>query len=80
MKYENGFFSGSRFEQTSARIRLPDDCTVGFIVEKRLGISMVHCPFFHSHLENLLLISQRSIPSQVVTPIHPPSHTQVHCL
>ncbi|CAJ1052925.1 beta-1%2C3-N-acetylglucosaminyltransferase manic fringe [Xyrichtys novacula] len=57
--------SGSRFEQTSAKIRLPDDCTVGFIVEKRLGISMVHSSLFHSHLENLLLISQRSIPQQV---------------
>uniref|UniRef100_A0A3Q0SL59 MFNG O-fucosylpeptide 3-beta-N-acetylglucosaminyltransferase n=1 Tax=Amphilophus citrinellus TaxID=61819 RepID=A0A3Q0SL59_AMPCI len=57
--------SGSQFVKTSAKIRLPDDCTVGFIVEKRLGISMVHCPLFHSHLENLLLISQRSIPQQV---------------
>ncbi|XP_023266057.1 beta-1,3-N-acetylglucosaminyltransferase manic fringe-like [Seriola lalandi dorsalis] len=57
--------SGSRFEQTSATIRLPDDCTVGFIVEKRLGISMVHCPLFHSHLENLLLIGHSSIPNQV---------------
>nr|XP_019959583.1 PREDICTED: beta-1,3-N-acetylglucosaminyltransferase manic fringe-like [Paralichthys olivaceus] len=57
--------SGSRFEQTSATIRLPDDCTVGFIVEKRLGISMVHCPLFHSHLENLLLIKHRSIAQQV---------------
>lgn len=57
--------SGSRFEQTSAIIRLPDDCTVGFIVEKRLGISMVHCPLFHSHLENLLLIHHRSIQHQV---------------
>ncbi|KAM6941533.1 beta-1,3-N-acetylglucosaminyltransferase manic fringe isoform 1-T1 [Lycodopsis pacificus] len=57
--------SGSRFEQTSATIRLPDDCTVGFIVEKRLGISMVHCPLFHSHLENLLLVSHRGIPHQV---------------
>ncbi|KAF1394651.1 hypothetical protein PFLUV_G00003280 [Perca fluviatilis] len=56
---------GSKFEQTSATIRLPDDCTVGFIVEKRLGISMVHCPLFHSHLENLLLINHRSIPHQV---------------
>uniref|UniRef100_A0A672Y8I6 MFNG O-fucosylpeptide 3-beta-N-acetylglucosaminyltransferase n=1 Tax=Sphaeramia orbicularis TaxID=375764 RepID=A0A672Y8I6_9TELE len=57
--------SGSRFEQTSASIRLPDDCTVGFIVEKRLGVSMVHCHLFHSHLENLLLISQRNLPQQV---------------
>ncbi|XP_047434239.1 beta-1,3-N-acetylglucosaminyltransferase manic fringe [Mugil cephalus] len=57
--------SGPRFERTSATIRLPDDCTVGFIVEKRLGVSMVHCPLFHSHLENLLLISHRSISQQV---------------
>lgn len=57
--------SGSRFEQTSATIRLPDDCTVGFIVEKRLGVSMVHCHLFHSHLENLLLISQRNLAQQV---------------
>uniref|UniRef100_A0A8D3BI05 MFNG O-fucosylpeptide 3-beta-N-acetylglucosaminyltransferase n=1 Tax=Scophthalmus maximus TaxID=52904 RepID=A0A8D3BI05_SCOMX len=57
--------SGSRFEKTSATIRLPDDCTVGFIVEKRLGVSMVHCPLFHSDLENLLLVNHRSIPHQV---------------
>ncbi|XP_032419167.1 beta-1,3-N-acetylglucosaminyltransferase manic fringe [Xiphophorus hellerii] len=57
--------SGPHFERTSARIRLPDDCTVGFIVEKMLGVAMVHCPLFHSHLENLLLISQRSLPQQV---------------
>ncbi|KAM8843373.1 beta-1,3-N-acetylglucosaminyltransferase manic fringe isoform 2-T2 [Synchiropus picturatus] len=56
---------GSRFEQTSAKIRLPDDCTVGFIVEKRLGISMVHSLLFHSHLENLLLIRQWNLSQQV---------------
>ncbi len=70
--------SGSQFEQTSATIRLPDDCTVGFIVEKRLGISMVHCPLFHSHLENLLLISQRSIPHQAVTHTHTHTHTHAY--
>ncbi|KAM6940500.1 beta-1,3-N-acetylglucosaminyltransferase manic fringe [Xenentodon cancila] len=57
--------SGSQFERTSTKIRLPDDCTVGFIVEKKLGISMVPSSLFHSHLENLLLINQRSIPKQV---------------
>uniref|UniRef100_A0A8C6WSE6 MFNG O-fucosylpeptide 3-beta-N-acetylglucosaminyltransferase n=1 Tax=Neogobius melanostomus TaxID=47308 RepID=A0A8C6WSE6_9GOBI len=57
--------SGSRFEQTSALIRLPDDCTVGFIVERRLGRSMVHCPLFHSHLENLLLVQQKDLSRQV---------------
>uniref|UniRef100_A0A674BAL5 Beta-1,3-N-acetylglucosaminyltransferase manic fringe-like n=1 Tax=Salmo trutta TaxID=8032 RepID=A0A674BAL5_SALTR len=57
--------SGPRFEQTSAVIRLPDDCTVGFIVERRLGISMVHSSVFHSHLENLLLLTPSNIPLQV---------------
>ncbi|KAF7642781.1 hypothetical protein LDENG_00250810 [Lucifuga dentata] len=57
--------SGSRFEQTSAAIRLPDDCTVGFIVEKKVGVAMVHCPLFHSHLENLLLITRSSVTHQV---------------
>jgi len=57
--------SGPRFEQTSAAIMLPDDCTVGFIVERRLGFSMVHSNMFHSHLENLLQISPSDIPKQV---------------
>ncbi|KAK9967664.1 hypothetical protein ABG768_002043 [Culter alburnus] len=57
--------SGPRFEQTSALIMLPDDCTVGFIVERRLGISMVHSNMFHSHLENLLLLAPSDIPKQV---------------
>ncbi|XP_051551008.1 beta-1,3-N-acetylglucosaminyltransferase manic fringe-like [Myxocyprinus asiaticus] len=57
--------SGPRFEQTSAVIMLPDDCTVGFIVERRLGVSMVHSSMFHSHLENLLLLNPSDIPKQV---------------
>ncbi|XP_017543784.1 beta-1,3-N-acetylglucosaminyltransferase manic fringe [Pygocentrus nattereri] len=57
--------SGPRFEQTSAVIRLPDDCAMGFIVEKRLGVSMIHSNLFHSHLENLLLLTPRDIPRQV---------------
>ncbi|XP_077575608.1 beta-1,3-N-acetylglucosaminyltransferase manic fringe-like [Stigmatopora nigra] len=56
---------GSHFLETSEKIRLPDDCTVGFIVEQRVGVPMVHCPLFHSHLENLMLIQRSSIPHQV---------------
>ncbi|XP_057700685.1 beta-1,3-N-acetylglucosaminyltransferase manic fringe-like isoform X2 [Corythoichthys intestinalis] len=55
----------SRFLETSEKIRLPDDCTVGFIVEQRVGVSMLHCPLFHSHLENLMLIQRASIQHQV---------------
>lgn len=58
-------YSGPRFEQTSEVIMLPDDCTVGFIVEIRLGISMVHSNMFHSHLENLLRLTPSDIPKQV---------------
>lgn len=57
--------SGPRFEQTSALIMLPDDCTVGFIVEIRLGVSMVHSNMFHSHLENLLRLAPSDISKQV---------------
>lgn len=57
--------SGPRFLQTSALIRLPDDCTVGFIVEQRLGRPMVHCPLFHSHLENLQMVPQQELSRQV---------------
>lgn len=57
--------SGPLFEQTSALIRLPDDCTVGFIVEQRLGHPMVHSSLFHSHLENLLLVQQKDLSRQV---------------
>lgn len=44
---------------------------MGFIVEERLGVSMVHSPLFHSHLENLLLISHSSLPQQVVPALRP---------
>ncbi|XP_076866749.1 beta-1,3-N-acetylglucosaminyltransferase manic fringe [Brachyhypopomus gauderio] len=57
--------SGPRLEQTSAVIRLPDDCVIGFIVERRLGVSMTHSSLFHSHLENLLQLTPRDIRTQV---------------
>ncbi|KAI5089004.1 beta-1,3-N-acetylglucosaminyltransferase manic fringe, partial [Silurus meridionalis] len=57
--------SGSRLEHTSAVIRLPDDCVIGFIVERKLGVAMIHSHLFHSHLENLLLLT----PSQILTQV-----------
>ncbi|CAB1344159.1 unnamed protein product, partial [Coregonus sp. 'balchen'] len=38
------------------RIRLPDDCTVGYIIEALLGVGLIRSPLFHSHLENLQLV------------------------
>lgn len=49
--------SDGAFMDTSEMIRLPDDCTVGFIVEGLLGVGLIRSPLFHSHLETLGLLS-----------------------
>lgn len=53
----------STFVETAEHISLPDDCTVGYIVEALLGVSLTRSPLFHSHLENLDLVSD--VHSQV---------------
>ncbi|XP_004481159.2 beta-1,3-N-acetylglucosaminyltransferase manic fringe [Dasypus novemcinctus] len=57
--------SGPRFVDTSALIRLPDDCTVGYIVECKLGGRLRSSPLFHSHLETLQLLGAAQLPQQV---------------
>uniref|UniRef100_A0A8D1BRT7 O-fucosylpeptide 3-beta-N-acetylglucosaminyltransferase n=1 Tax=Sus scrofa TaxID=9823 RepID=A0A8D1BRT7_PIG len=57
--------SGPRFMDTSALIRLPDDCTVGYIVECKLGGHLQPSPLFHSHLETLQLLRAAQLPEQV---------------
>uniref|UniRef100_A0A8C0X401 Fringe-like glycosyltransferase domain-containing protein n=1 Tax=Castor canadensis TaxID=51338 RepID=A0A8C0X401_CASCN len=57
--------SGSRFMDTSALIRLPDDCTVGYIVECKLGGHLQSSPLFHSHLETLQLLGAAQLLEQV---------------
>uniref|UniRef100_A0A2K6TB84 O-fucosylpeptide 3-beta-N-acetylglucosaminyltransferase n=1 Tax=Saimiri boliviensis boliviensis TaxID=39432 RepID=A0A2K6TB84_SAIBB len=57
--------SGSRFMDTSALIRLPDDCTVGYIIECKLGGRLQPSPRFHSHLETLQLLRTAELPEQV---------------
>ncbi|XP_004709274.1 beta-1,3-N-acetylglucosaminyltransferase radical fringe [Echinops telfairi] len=53
------------FMSTAERVRLPDDCTVGYIVEGLLGARLLHCPLFHSHLENLPRLPPDSVLQQV---------------
>ncbi|KFO36704.1 beta-1,3-N-acetylglucosaminyltransferase manic fringe isoform X2 [Fukomys damarensis] len=57
--------SGPRFVDTSALIRLPDDCTVGYIVECKLGGRLQPSPLFHSHLETLQLLGAAQLLEQV---------------
>ncbi|XP_071378991.1 beta-1,3-N-acetylglucosaminyltransferase lunatic fringe-like [Centroberyx affinis] len=49
--------SDGTFMATAEHIRLPDDCTVGYIVEALLGVGLIRSALFHSHLENLGLVS-----------------------
>ncbi|KAF7653991.1 hypothetical protein LDENG_00076050 [Lucifuga dentata] len=48
--------SDGTFMATAEHIRLPDDCTVGYIIEELLGVSLIRSALFHSHLENLGLV------------------------
>lgn len=50
---------------TAEKIRLPDDCTVGYIIESVLGVPLTRSNLFHSHLENLQQVPQSDINKQV---------------
>ncbi|XP_066521825.1 beta-1,3-N-acetylglucosaminyltransferase radical fringe [Hoplias malabaricus] len=53
------------FITTAEKIRLPDDCTVGYIIEALLEVPLTHTLLFHSHLENLQRLRTDSILKQV---------------
>ncbi|XP_036170292.1 beta-1,3-N-acetylglucosaminyltransferase lunatic fringe [Myotis myotis] len=57
--------SGGHFVSTAERIRLPDDCTVGYIVEALLGVRLIRSGLFHSHLENLQQVPASELHEQV---------------
>lgn len=53
---------------TAERIRLPDDCTIGYIVEALLGVRLIRSGLFHSHLENLQQVPASELHEQVCLP------------
>ncbi|KAG9469365.1 hypothetical protein GDO78_020698 [Eleutherodactylus coqui] len=57
--------SMGNFISTGEKIRLPDDCTIGYIIEGMLEVKMQHSNLFHSHLENLQKLPQSSLLQQV---------------
>ena len=57
--------SGGHFMSTAERIRLPDDCTIGYIVEALLGVPLIRSGLFHSHLENLQQVPTTELHEQV---------------
>jgi fringe protein len=59
--------SNGEFVSTCETIRLPDDVTVGYIVEHRLKTALTVVDEFHSHLEPLRMIPKAKIGNQVST-------------
>ncbi|XP_049614540.1 beta-1,3-N-acetylglucosaminyltransferase radical fringe [Syngnathus scovelli] len=53
------------FISTAEKIRLPDDCTIGYIIEALLEVALIHTPLFHSHLENLQKLPTDTVLDQV---------------
>ncbi|XP_005989124.1 beta-1,3-N-acetylglucosaminyltransferase radical fringe [Latimeria chalumnae] len=53
------------FISTAERVRLPDDCTIGYIIEALLEVKLIRCVLFHSHLENLQRLPSETIIQQV---------------
>ncbi|XP_026171331.1 beta-1,3-N-acetylglucosaminyltransferase radical fringe isoform X2 [Mastacembelus armatus] len=53
------------FISTAEKIRLPDDCTIGYIIEALLEVTLTHTYLFHSHLENLPKLPTESVLNQV---------------
>lgn len=53
------------FISTAEKIRLPDDCTVGYIIEALLEVTLTHTHLFHSHLENLQKLPTETLFEQV---------------
>ncbi|XP_027029698.2 beta-1,3-N-acetylglucosaminyltransferase lunatic fringe [Tachysurus fulvidraco] len=57
--------SGGHFMNTAEKIRLPDDCTIGYIIESVLGVPLTRSNLFHSHLENLQQVSRSEVQKQI---------------
>lgn len=56
--------TAGRFQKLADDIRLPDDVTVGYLIEVLLGVQLTQVGQFHSHLEPLRLVGR---PAEAVT-------------
>ena len=60
-----GLVENGELVATGENIRLPDDVTVGYIVEHKMGVPLTVVRTFHSHLEPLRLIPESSMADQI---------------
>lgn len=56
---------GGKFISIGERIRLPDDVTMGYIIEHLLGGKLTVADNFHSHLEPMKFLKKESLSDQV---------------
>ncbi|XP_013402809.1 beta-1,3-N-acetylglucosaminyltransferase lunatic fringe [Lingula anatina] len=56
---------GGRLNRACEKIRLPDDCTVGYIIGHILKTKLTVIQAFHSHLEGLQLLNPLDFRNQV---------------
>ena len=60
-------FSGGKFITIGDRIRLPDDVTMGYIIEYLLKKQLTVVEQFHSHLEPMKFLSKDTFHEQVIS-------------
>lgn len=58
-------FSGGKFITVGDRIRLPDDVTMGYIIEYLLKKQLTVVEQFHSHLEPMKFLNTDTFHEQV---------------
>ncbi|KAL4239652.1 hypothetical protein ACF0H5_000459 [Mactra antiquata] len=56
---------GGRLMKTASNIRLPDDCTIGYVINTLLNVELTVIKRFHSHLEALKKIRITDIKDQL---------------
>ncbi|XP_076332187.1 fringe glycosyltransferase-like isoform X2 [Tachypleus tridentatus] len=59
------FASGGKFMSVCEKIRLPDDVTIGYIIEFVLRKRLTVVEHFHSHLEPMKFIKPNSLSEQI---------------
>ncbi|XP_043204271.1 fringe glycosyltransferase-like [Amphibalanus amphitrite] len=59
------FASGGRFMRVGDKIRLPDDVTMGYIIEHLLKTRLTVIDEFHSHLEQMKFIRPTELDKQI---------------
>ncbi|PNF42912.1 hypothetical protein B7P43_G12325 [Cryptotermes secundus] len=67
MEFVFSFFSGGKFISIGEKIRLPDDVTMGYIIEHLLRKPLTVIDQFHSHLEPMKFLRQDTFHDQVST-------------